>query len=97
MSPRSYEVTTADGVYRRNRQDILQLPNPPLDDQQDSSDDSQATGQDQPTDEEDQPPEQEQVEVRRSSRELRKPDRWDPRQHTFYNISYFCPANFVIF
>ena len=78
VSPRSYEVTTADGVYRRNRQDILQLPNPPLDDQQDSSEDSQATGQDQPTDEEDQPPEQEQVEVRRSSRELRKPPRWDP-------------------
>ena len=43
VSPRSYEVTRADGVYRRNRRDILQLPDPPLDDQQDSSNDSQAT------------------------------------------------------
>ena len=53
---RAYEVTTADGVYRRNRQDFIHLPELPLNDQQVSSNDSNATGQDQPTDEEDQPP-----------------------------------------
>ena len=28
VAPHSYEVTTADGTYRRNRKDLIRMPNP---------------------------------------------------------------------
>jgi hypothetical protein len=77
VSPRSYEVTTSDGSYRRNRRDLIRLP--------DSSDhcpdrDSVETYNHTTTSEPDTQESQSSpsVELRRSKRSSRPPERLDP-------------------
>ena len=78
VSPQSYEVTTTDGVYRRNRQDLIELPDHPVANQQDEDNVHQTATQGQPPDTEDQPPDEVETQRRRSLRQSRQPDRFDP-------------------
>ena len=73
MGCHSYEATTADGVYRQNRRDLIQLS------------DLTETGNLEPLLAEDHNPSQEQNEgdqdktpMRHSTQASKIPDRWDP-------------------
>ena len=72
VRPRSYEITTSDGVYRRNRQALVQLRGT-LD-----RDDATEQNSGERTENENSQGPPDQLEPRRSSRTSRAPDRLDP-------------------
>ena len=67
VGPQSFKVSTSDGTYRRNRRDLIPLPDPP-----DSP--TESSNQTEPTT----ATTSESNELRRSNRTSRPPDRLDP-------------------
>ena len=74
VGPESFEVATSDGIYRRNRRDLIRLPDTP---EQDPDPDGQTALSGQPRETEEQQP-QSVEEPRRSGRSVQPPDRFDP-------------------
>ena len=72
VAPHSYDVTTGDGTYRRNRRDLITLPSSPDQNESplDEPEDHELTSQDTTA--------QLGTQVRRSTRVSRPPDRLDP-------------------
>ena len=72
VGPRSYEITTPEGTYRRNRRTLIQLRGTPDSGQQDEGTNEEVTENATPQ------PVPAQSELRRSSRTIQRPERLDP-------------------
>ena len=84
VAPQSYEVENEDGVFRRNRQDLIRLPSSESDEPQlceprneqtetTEAEQSATSGQDESPE-----PQPASPDLRRSSRQSRPPNRLDP-------------------